>query len=81
MISEKISIKSGMKENFLHTLWLTTHGTTHINDYFIRMFIKDPKHRPTASQLLETPYIIKHLEVSFIRRIILNKTKIFFSII
>ena len=28
-----------------------------------RMFVKDPKNRPTAAQLLQTPFIIKHREV------------------
>jgi hypothetical protein len=27
------------------------------------MFIKDPKNRPTATQILETPFIIRHRQV------------------
>jgi hypothetical protein len=27
------------------------------------MFIKDPKNRPTATQMLQTPFIIRHREV------------------
>jgi hypothetical protein len=31
--------------------------------YLIRMFIKDPKNRPSAAQLLQTPFMIVHREV------------------
>jgi ABC-type uncharacterized transport system permease subunit len=36
---------------------------TYITYYFIRMFIKDPTNRPSAAQVLETPFIKEHREV------------------
>jgi hypothetical protein len=31
--------------------------------YLIRIFIKEPKNRPSAAQLLQTPFIVTHRQV------------------
>ncbi|CAF1114914.1 unnamed protein product [Rotaria sordida] len=47
-----------------------------LNDLLKKMLIKDPSNRPTAAQLLLTPFIGRHREVSSFKPTILKRKKV-----